>query len=142
MASAGMWIFNFTCGDCGKGIHSGSLFARNKIDSKIPNGLGAGIAVGGHILSKDLWVDDAGTITENQVSGAGVNLLIDGVRSGSIRSNKIDRPSGKAGGLYFGNGCTNLDHFNYTVSHAGNSDLQPGWLEKSFDSYSCGNSIP
>jgi parallel beta-helix repeat protein len=136
-ASAGLWIFNFTCGHCGDGKHPGSLFARNKIVSTTPNGMGAGIIVGGHIVSKDLWVDDAGTITENQVAGAGVNLLVDGVKAGTIAANKLQNPSGKAGGYYFGNGCTNQEHYNYTVAHSGMTSLQRGWTPKIFDSYSC-----
>jgi parallel beta-helix repeat protein len=137
-ASAGMWIYNFRCGDCGFGIHKGSLFSQNKIVSTIPNGLGAGLVVGGHISSNTLWVNNAGTISDNFISGAGVNLLVDGVRSGTIARNQLSNPAGKAGGLYFGNGCAANDNYNFTVSHGGNLVLQPGWISKSFDSMKCG----
>jgi len=111
---AGLAIHKFPWTPDG-GNHTGSVFQNNAISSA-PNLLELGISVGMNPWGVSGTV--SGSIINNTVSGAQVNLAVDGYSNGTVNSNTLSSPQG---------GCA----LNYTVSNVTNVCLQPGWAVKS-----------
>jgi hypothetical protein len=110
---AGLAIHKFP--GTGGGDHRGSVFQNNTISSA-PNQLELGISVGMNPWGVSGTV--SGSIINNIVSGAQVNLAVDGYSNGTVNNNALSNPQG---------GCA----LNYTVSNTTNVCLQPGWAVKS-----------
>jgi hypothetical protein len=66
-----------------------------------------------------------GTVTQNSVSGAVVDLAVDGVSGMTVSGNTLSSPSGTPGC----NGSTQL----YTTAHYSNSTLDPGAAQIIYD---------
>jgi hypothetical protein len=67
-----------------------------------------------------------GTVTQNTVSGAVVDLQVDGVSSMTVTGNTLSSP----GGTPQCGGSTAA----YTLAHATGSTLDPGWTARIYDS--------
>ncbi|MBI2062126.1 MAG: hypothetical protein HYT64_00300 [Candidatus Yanofskybacteria bacterium] len=115
------------------GDHSGSSFRGNTIYSSSPNRMSMGISVGSHMWNKDVWVSNAGEVKDNTVYGADVNIVVDGIRGGTVANNNFRNPVRVA--------SDNCNHsgYDYIVNspHAIGAILQPGWTELSYDSDVC-----
>ena len=112
-AFAGLAIHDFANADAD---HTGSRFQGNTIIPTSPNTLGFSISVGGEPWSQGLSV--GGTISNNTISGADINLAVEGYRNGTITGNMMPSPGGDC----------NQD---YTVSDTSNACLQSGWFTAS-----------
>ena len=94
------------------------MYQNNTITSAL-NQLDLGISVGMHG-----WFPDrdtfGGSIINNSVSGARINLDIYGYRDGTVNDNTISSPQGS----FFGFGA------NYAAANVTNTCLQLGWVVK------------
>ncbi len=121
---AGIAVHNFVDGGIGGGDHTNSLYQNNTITSAL-NQLDLGISVGMHG-----WFPDrdtfGGSIINNSVSGARINLNIYGYRDGTVNDNTISSPQGS----FFGFGANCNAAANVT------EHVPPAWLggEGRFDS--------
>jgi hypothetical protein len=117
-AFAGIAAHNFVEGGTGGGDHTNSLYQNNTITSAL-NQLDLGISVGMHG-----WFSDrdtfGGSIINNSVSGARINLDIYGYHDGTVNNNTISSPQGS----FFGFGA------NYAATNVTNTCLQLGWVVK------------
>jgi hypothetical protein len=117
-AFAGIAVHNFVEGGTGGGDHTNSLYQNNTITSAL-NQLDLGISVGMHG-----WFSDrdtfGGSIINNSVSGARINLDIYGYHDGTVNNNTISSPQGS----FFGFGA------NYAATNVTNTCLQLGWVVK------------
>jgi hypothetical protein len=108
----------------GNGDHSGSTYRNNTIESG-PGQMAFGLVVGQepwwHPAFPDMFVPNAGTITENSISGAVVNLAIDGIGAGYIHGNTAVNSWGT-----FGFFCRSVTA-NYTAHYFGAADIDGGW---------------
>lgn len=134
-AFAGLHVWNFDSGDGGQGDHADSVYRDNTIVSSL-NSMAIGLMVGTHPWDTRRVVKDAGTVTENDVSGAVVNLAVDGIERGSVRAN---RTSGARG--IRGIGLCPLSA-EYTAAHYGEASLQSGAIARAYHGGLCfpGNS--
>ncbi len=123
-AFAGLGIVNFA-GE-GNGIHTGSRFQGNTITSGL-NFLESGIAVGAHPWNP-AQATSGGEVKFNTVSGAIVNLLVDGYSNGTVDNNTLSAPQGSVG---------NCSARNFTVAHTTNTCLQCGWTVRQWHNGSC-----
>lgn len=103
------------------GFHNGSVYSNNTITSSY-NKLGAGIAVGIHPWGNMSYVWDP-VVTSNTISGAVVNLLVDGVQGGVIQGNSM---SGAQGSRAIPT-CPQSPA-NYTAGDFSGTSLQSGWI--------------
>jgi hypothetical protein len=118
----------------GGGNHPGLEVAYNNIFANAET-LGFGINVGRHAWSADpgAWqVGEAGRTFTNTITGAVINLAIDGISSGEVTGNTL---SGAQGSNGFGS-CTYSS--NYIAAHYGSANIQPGADPWWFDSETCG----
>jgi hypothetical protein len=110
----------------GDPTNAGGEFSANVISSGY-NLLGFGIIVGCHP-----WSQCGGgyasnvDVYDNSVTGAVVNLAVDGLNGGSIRDNRLSMPQG-ARVL----NCPGAA--NYTIGHMLNARVQPGYIIRFFD---------
>jgi parallel beta-helix repeat protein len=123
-AFAGLAVHNFALE--GNGNHAGSIFQSNTITSGL-NLLDFGISVGIHPWDASL-ATSGGTVRFNTVSGARVNLAVDGYSNGTVDGNTLSSPQGSLGGC----GAT-----NYSVGHTTGSCLQCGWTVRSWHGFTC-----
>ena len=130
-AFAGFHVYNFNVGTGGQGNHAGSVYKGNRITSSL-NKMGFGLGVGSHPWDKGHTVSDAGVITANTISGAVVNLAVDGVDNGRITGNAL---SGARGSRTVAVNCRSSA--NYTAGHFGKTVLQPGWIGVTFHDGGC-----
>jgi hypothetical protein len=116
-AFAGLAVHNFDENGL-PGDHTNSWYQNNTITSAL-NQLDLGISVGMHG-----WFPDrdtfGGSIINNSVSGARINLDIYGYHDGTINNNTISNSQGS----FFGFGA------NYVAAHVTNTCLQFGWVVK------------
>ncbi len=127
---AGLHVFNFTGGNSGNGDHSGSVYRDNTIVSARDR-LAFGIVVGPHPWFMNLNVRDAGTIENNEVSGAVVGLAVDGIAAGVVRGNRI---SGSQGTRAFMRCRKSAE---YTAADFGAASLQPGHIRRYYHFWGC-----
>lgn len=128
---SGINIGNFLGGD---GDHTGSLYINNTVSSG-PNKMAMGISAGSHMWRSDVDVRHAGKVSFNTVSGANINLVVDGVYGGEITENNIYDPHY---GVPEGEVCGRYGA-NYTVypPHAKDVTLQSGWIPFQYDGDVC-----
>jgi len=104
--------------------HAGSIYRNNTIVSA-PNQMAFGLMVGDepwwNAWNPSMSVTNAGEIYGNTISGAVVNLAIDGISDGSIHDNNAYAPAGSAG--FF---CTGLSA-NVTAHNYGNANIPGNW---------------
>lgn len=111
--------------------HSRAMYSGNTISSAT-NKLAFGLMVGHHPWDINKTVTLDGTqVTGNTVTGAVVNLAVDGVESGMILGNVVSSPQGNDG---FSNCSLSA---NYTVGHVTSVSLQDGWTRKEFSGGGC-----
>jgi hypothetical protein len=137
-AFAGLGVHNFT--GSGNGDQTDAVYRDNIITSAFyapgQNGLDFGISAGIH----PWFPTDStrrGSIVNNSVSGAVVNLAVDGYYDGLIRDNQLGSFQGT---FSFFINCTipfPAGFAGYTVAHADGSTLQPGFVGMSFDGGTC-----
>lgn len=104
------------------GKHNGSVYSNNTITSSF-NKLGAGLVVGIHPWPNENYVYDP-VVTSNTISGAVVNLLVDGVSGGQVQGNSMSGAQGTRGL----NGCGSSS--NYDAADFVGTSLQPGWVSR------------
>jgi hypothetical protein len=104
--------------------HSGSIYRNNTIRSA-PNQMAFGLMVGDepwwNPWSPYFFTTNAGEIYGNTITGAVVNLAIDGIGEGSIHDNNPYAPAGWAG--FFCNGLS----ANFTAHNYGNASISGNW---------------
>lgn len=104
--------------------HSGSIYRNNTIFSA-PNQMAFGLMVGDepwwNPWSPYMSTANAGEIYGNTISGAVVNLAIDGIGDGSIHDNNPYAPSG-----WVGFACHSLSA-NFTAHDYGNASITGYW---------------
>jgi hypothetical protein len=116
----------------GAGDNTGSQYWSNQISSN-PDLLSFGIVVGNHPWDGGATMSpNAGTLFNNSVSGAMINLAVDGILAGTITNNSLSNPQGSRGF----NGCTVVA--NYTAGHFGSASLDGGFTPLVFDPAPCG----
>jgi hypothetical protein len=101
------------------GSHYGSEYKDNTVSSGY-NLMGFGLIVGSHPWNTSSTASDIGTVSYNTISGAVVNLAIDGISTGSVVNNSMSSPQGSAG-----YNCSTSA--NYTIAHYGTATLQGSW---------------
>jgi hypothetical protein len=111
----------------GNGDHSGTTVTNNRITSGT-NLMSFGLSLGMHPWGGANLMTTAmgGSITQNTVSGAVVDLQVDGVSGMTVTGNTLSSPSGTPGC----GGSTAL----YTVAHDTGCTLDPGSTARVYDS--------
>jgi hypothetical protein len=111
----------------GKGDHTGTQVTGNQISSG-SNLMSFGLSLGMHPWGGTSLTTTAmgGTITQNTVSGAVVDLQVDGVSGMTVTGNTLSAPSGTPQ-------CSGPPAA-YTVAHQTGSTLDPGWTARIYDS--------
>jgi hypothetical protein len=111
----------------GNGDHTGTSVTNNQITSA-DNLMSFGLSLGMHPWGGTNLMTTAmgGTVTGNSVSGAVVDLQVDGVSGMTVTGNTLSSPSGTPGC----GGSTAL----YTVAHQTGSTLDPGSTARIYDS--------
>ena len=98
------------------GDHTNSLYRYNTITSCL-NKMDLGISVG-----MKGWFPDidtfGGSIINNSVSGAAINLDIYGYHDGTVNNNTLSNPQGSFAGI----------GANYAAAEVANVCMQPGWV--------------
>jgi len=104
--------------------HAGSIYRNNTIFSA-PNQMAFGLMVGDepwwNPWSPYMSTTNAGEIYGNTITGAVVNLAIDGIGDGSIHDNNLSAPAGWAG--FF---CNSVSA-NFTAHNYGNASISGDW---------------
>ena len=80
--------------------------------------LAGGLVLGLHPWDSGVTSPDVGEIYENDIHGAVINLVIDGIGAGYVYDNTFGTPQGNSG---LG-GCTTST--NYTAAHVGSATIQ------------------
>jgi hypothetical protein len=124
-AFGGLAVHNFP--NNGAGDHSGAVYRNNTITSGYSR-LDFGMTIGMHPWFPELDTR-YGSVLNNTVSGAVVNLAVDGYSFGTIEGNDLSNPQGS---FSHNVNCPNFTA-NYTVAHVNQVSLQPGWESRSFD---------
>jgi hypothetical protein len=98
------------------GDHTNSFYQNNTITSSL-NQLDMGLNVGMHgwFTDRDTF---GGSVINNTVSGAAINLDIYGYHDGTVNNNTLSNPQGSFAG--FGT--------NYAAAVVANTCMQPGWV--------------
>lgn len=112
---AGLHVAKFEQSD----NHAGSRYRNNDIYSE-PDRLAFGLIVGMHPWNSGLTLADGGSVEYNSISGAVVNLAVDGIDAGTLVGNSTSNARGSRGF-----NC-NIPA-NYTIGHYGWASLQPAW---------------
>lgn len=86
-AFAGIVVGNFTAN--GGGDHTDAAVYDKTIIGAVPDRLQLGLLVGPHPRTttdngQPHWTHHAGTVTNNDISGAVINLMIEGVEAGTV----------------------------------------------------------
>lgn len=125
----------------GGGDHAGTVYRYNQITSSYATqytwdrqGLFYGVIVGHEPWShpeNDRFVSNAGSVVDNDITGATINLAIDGIGDGYIHGNEMSAPWNYQ---YFDychphvfNPWTPLGIANYTAHFFGAASIQSGW---------------
>jgi len=140
-AFAGMNVGFFPgMSDGGSGDHTGSTFHDNVIAQNTSyNQMSFGLIVGNEpwwAPALDGFVSNAGSVTNNTILHAVVNLAIDGMGAGTVTGNQIGSTNGTDG--FF---CTGgISSQNYTAHFVDwrYSTIQPNWFPEWFFGGACG----
>ena len=89
-----------------------------------------GLDIGPHISNPGVFVSNIGSIRNNTISGAVVNLLVDGIQAGEVVNNTVFGNQGSRG-LPCGSSA------NYTAGHFGGATLTGGWTCWVYDGCAC-----
>ncbi len=123
----------------GGGDHTGMTYYSNTV-SAAEDMMSFGIIVGFNPwwnpdFSWSAWVSNAGEVTGNTISGAAVNLAVNGIGDGYIHGNSMSDPynSGSSG---FPNACDVEE--NYTAHMFYGATLDSGWAPAWFFREHCG----
>lgn len=95
----------------------GSAFKDNEIASGY-NKLSMGLAVGPHPWNASVGGGDAGEVRYNSISGAAINLAVDGISDGTVTDNTVTTAQGTVGLCSFSG--------NVTYGHIGSATVQSG----------------
>jgi parallel beta-helix repeat protein len=125
-AYAGLAVHHF---HEGAGTHYGSVFRNNSITSGLSR-MDFGISAGFHPWDERLEVW-GGEILNNTVTGAAVNLAVDGYHAGTITGNALSNPQGV---FVSKPRCTLVA--NYANAHS-DGNFQSGWIPWAFHGDSC-----
>ena len=121
------------------GNHSGAVYQRNTI-SAARNGLSFGLIVGFEPWALPTpggtYVTNAGSVINNTISGAVVNLAIDGIFGGYVNGNSVSNNQGDQG---FACGAYSAP---YTAHFVRNATIQSGWVPHWFFASGCGTWNP
>ncbi len=133
-AFAGLHVGWFPDGD---GDHAGITYDSNTIysdEDMMSFGLIAGFEpwFNGLVSSAHGFVSDAGSITNNEIEGAVVNLAIEGIADGYVSGNTMYNNRGD-----WGFGCSSISE-QYTAHYFGQASIQNGWSPKWFFRGGCG----
>lgn len=129
-AFAGLHVWNFAAGDGGRGEHTGSVYRNNRIVSS-RDSMGIGLMVGTHPWDMHLVVKDAGTVADNEIEGAVVNLAVDGIERGRVWGNRMSGAQG-----HRGPGVCPLSA-EYTAGDYGEALLQDGAIGRVYHNGIC-----
>ena len=136
-AFAGIHVGWFPGGD---GDHGANTIEYNTVESGY-EGMAFGLVVGfapwwdtSQGEADIRWVFDAGTIVNNTISGAVVNLAIEGIDDGTILYNSV---SGSDGNWHLGSLC-NAGSYDFTAHRMGDATVQGGWDAVWFELDRCG----
>lgn len=102
--------------------HTNASYYENTIVSALDKA-GFGLAVGMHPWSAILDLADCGAVVENNISGAVVNLAIDGVRAGEVTANSMSDARGGRGK----NGCDYSGNYTAGDAEFSNMTVQTGY---------------
>lgn len=153
-AFAGLMLEHFVDGG---GIFGTSRFANNTITNyRAPgDGIGFGIMVGHHAWATGCTgacaYDVSGGIIEgNTVTGAYINLVVDGVRNVTIRNNILNAPAGTTLAWAVQPACFKTSTtpakpprpLNYTAAHYEGGIVPPGGEMWAFENDDCVNLAP
>ncbi len=120
-AFAGMHISANTVGN-----HSGSTFSNNIINSGF-NLMGFGLIVGAETWHTSRRTANVGTVQDNGISGAVINLGVDGVDGGTVTGNTMSSAQGTRGYAF----CNGLPALDFAADHNGPGlSLQAGWTTR------------
>jgi hypothetical protein len=89
-----------------------------------------GIDIGPHIANSGVWVSNIGSVRNNTVSGAVVNILVDGIQGGEVINNTAFGHQGSRG-LPCGSSA------DYTAGHFGGATLSGGFICWVYDGCGC-----
>ncbi|MBI4348035.1 MAG: right-handed parallel beta-helix repeat-containing protein [Elusimicrobia bacterium] len=112
------------------GDHPGSIYRRNTVVSG-KDKTAFGLIVGAHPWDAKLVMADAGTVTENTIRGAVVNLAIDGIAKGRVAGNTFVDPQG----TQMMGSCRK--GANYTAAHFGRATIEPRPKYRSYHEGDC-----
>jgi hypothetical protein len=121
----------------GNGDHSGSNYRNNTITSGVDM-LAFGMAVGFEpwynpaFPFPDGFTTNAGSVTGNTISGAVVNLAVEGIGNGYVANNTVSANQGS-----WGFQCSTTN--NYTAHFFGAASIQAGWSPAWFFHGTCGS---
>lgn len=115
-AFAGMHV---SAGD--DGYHTGGQYTSNEISSGYDM-MGFGLVVGAHQWFHSTRTEDVGTVGWNTITGAVINLMVDGVDGGTVTSNSLSGAQGTRG---LGT-CLGQSALNYASEHNGSVTLDSG----------------
>lgn len=131
---AGLNVGNFNR----NGVHTGSRFYNNRISSE-KDMLVWGLLLGSHPWDRKVQVFDAGTVSGNIISGAMVNLAIDGIEDGIVTGNRFSKPQGTYGygtsGPGAKDGCQKAA--DYTAADFGKAKVQGGFIHRAYHDGAC-----
>lgn len=120
-AFAGMHISANTVGN-----HSGTSFSNNTINSGF-NLMGFGLIVGAETWHAGRRTANVGTVEDNGISGAVINLAVDGVDGGTVIGNSMSSAQGTRGYAL----CNGQPALNFAAEHNGPGlSLQTGWVTR------------
>jgi len=101
----------------------GGIISDNDIEAGYDT-ISTGLQLGTH---PDPWViRNVGDVRNNRISGAVVNLLVEGIDNGVIADNDLTGAQGTRHNV-----CPGFSA-NYTAAHFGSANLQPGYVCKEF----------
>ncbi len=113
--------------------HAGSQYKYNTIESGY-NLMTFGLSVGSHAWKPSEWIQDVGEVMGNSITGAVINLAVDGVLAGTVTGNSFSNPQGNKAM----NGCPSYPAANYTIGHFGATIVQAGWdAQRTYDNGTC-----
>jgi hypothetical protein len=123
----------------GSGNHAGSVISGNTIQSGF-NLLSIGLLVGSHPWSTNpaFDVQHAGDVVGNSMSGAVINLVVEGMAGGNVGvTGAPNSMSGAQGDRHLApSGCVST---NYSAHHFAVGAIQSGWFAMEYDNATSGN---
>jgi parallel beta-helix repeat protein len=111
----------------------GTVISGNQITS-LYNMMSIGLLVGSHPWTTDpsQAIGYAGQVVNNTISGAVIDLVVEGIGDGYVAGNSV---SGSQGDNGLNANCYGYD---YTAWHAGNANIQPGSFGLQYDDATSG----